>query len=206
VSATATDSGQVQFSADFLGSSCTYTPVPDTAAIANVVGAGPTYSTSLSTSLGDGCYNVHATATSSCSSATAAAAPFLVPSVINNCFLGAPPKAAGSRNVAAWSSDLSIDGARLQLVMNGTSAFYPGKGRTYGTVGVKSGENRVEVTVVEAPGKAGLWRFDLMSTQVIVPGSLHVMAGDVVSIAPTSVTFRLHGELGERVVFTFVEK
>jgi hypothetical protein len=32
------------------------------------------------------------------------------------------------------------------------------------------------------------------------------MAGDVVSIAPTSVTFRLHGEVGERVVFTFAEK
>ena len=40
----------------------------------------------------------------------------------------------------------------------------------------------------------------------VVPGSLRVIAGEVVSILPASVTFRLHGETGERVVFTFLKQ
>ena len=66
-----------------------------------------------------------------------------------------------------------------------------------------AGENRVEAVLVEAAGKPGLWRFDLMNAEAVVPGSLRVVAGEVVSIASSSLTFRLRGVAGERIVFTF---
>jgi hypothetical protein len=37
----------------------------------------------------------------------------------------------------------------------------------------------------------------------VVPGSLRVVAGEVVQAAPAAVAFRLRGRPGERVVFTF---
>jgi hypothetical protein len=87
--------------------------------------------------------------------------------------------------------------------VNGASASFPGSGRAYGAASLADGDNRVEAVLVESAGKAGLWRFELMNSQAVVPGSLRVIAGDVVSIAPTSVTFRLRGVAGERIVFTF---
>src|SRR5205823_2658459 len=107
---------------------------------------------------------------------------------------------------AGWSSDLTVEGGRLQVVVNATAVSYPGRGRAYGMGALVNGENRVEATVVEAAGKPGLWRFDLMNSQEVAPGSIHVIAGEVVSVAATSVTFRLHGTAGERVVFTFLKK
>jgi hypothetical protein len=92
------------------------------------------------------------------------------------------------------------------VVVNGAAVSYPGRGRAYWTLALAEGENRIEATVVEAAGKPGLWRFDLMGSQAVESGSIHVIAGEVVSVAATSVTFRLHGTPGERVAFTFVKK
>jgi len=102
-----------------------------------------------------------------------------------------------------WTSDLTLPDGRLQVVFNGSAASFPGRGRSHGMASLAEGENRVEAIVVEAAGKAGLWRFDLISAQSVRAGSLRVIAGDVVSIASNSITFRLRGEPGERVVFTF---
>jgi len=122
---------------------------------------------------------------------------------VNTSFGFAPPGGILSRDVTPWSSDLAVDGGRLQVVVNGSATSFPARGRAYGVASLVEGENRVEAVLVESAGRAGLWRFDLMSSQAVVPGSLRVIAGDVVSIASNSVTFRLRGESGERIVFTF---
>ena len=107
---------------------------------------------------------------------------------------------------AAWESDLSVEGGRLQVIMNGSAVTYPEAGRAYGMGAFVEGAIRVEATLVDGRGKAGQWRFDFLDSQAIAPGSLHVVAGDVVSIAGGSITFRLKGTPGERIAFTFEKK
>ncbi len=64
----------------------------------------------------------------------------------------------------------------------------------------RSGENRVEATLVQATGQPGLWRFELGAG---ASGSLRVIAGEVTLVTPEAVVFRMKGRPGERVVFTF---
>jgi len=104
---------------------------------------------------------------------------------------------------ATWASDLDVEGGRLQVVVNGTAASYPGVGRSYGTAPFVSGENRVEATLVEGRGRPGLWRFDALASGGVVPASIRVIAGEVVTVGEGGVTFRLHGQAGERVTFVF---
>jgi hypothetical protein len=108
--------------------------------------------------------------------------------------------------IAAWSSDLSLEDGRLQVVVNGTDITYSPHGRTYGLASLLEGENRVEATIVESSGKRGLWRFDFTESRSVAPGSIRVIGGDIVQIGPTSVTFQLHGKAGERLAFTFEKK
>ena len=51
------------------------------------------------------------------------------------------------------------------------------------------------------PGQLGMWRFAL---DPIVPGSLRVVAGNVLTQEPNGVVFRLAGHVGERLTLTFV--
>ncbi len=62
----------------------------------------------------------------------------------------------------ALTSDLTR-GMRIQVMVNGSSGFYTGEGRSSGTAEVHSGENRLEATVVETAGRAGLWKLQLGS-------------------------------------------
>jgi hypothetical protein len=112
----------------------------------------------------------------------------------------------GPARVIAWSSDLAVEAGRVQLIVNAASPAFPGRGRSFGTSRLVAGENRVEATLVEAAGKGGLWRIDLRPEEAILSGSLRVIAGEVVSVGPTSVTFRMSGRPGERVVFSFFRK
>jgi hypothetical protein len=68
------------------------------------------------------------------------------------------------------------------------------------------GANRVEAVLLAGSAKPGLWRFDLLTTSAVAAGSIRVISGDPVQISSTSVTFRLQGRAGERVVFTFDKK
>jgi hypothetical protein len=65
---------------------------------------------------------------------------------------------------------------------------------------IPPGPARVEALLVTAAGRPGTWRFQLPSA--VKPGSLRVVAGDVAAIAADTVTFRLAGRPGERIVFT----
>jgi hypothetical protein len=113
---------------------------------------------------------------------------------------GVDDRPAASAAPAAWTSQLEIPGARGQVVVNGRQALFPGPGRVALAVPLSPGENRVEAQLVQAEGKAGLWRFELRDQ---VPGSLRVIAGQVALVTGDAVVFRLGGRAGERVVFTF---
>jgi len=148
------------------------------------------------------CYDIGATVTNSCGLQSNASVTFY--NAPRSC---TPfPYFRDVRGALAWSSDLDVEGGRLQLVVNGAAASYPGAGRAYGMAAFSDGQNHVEATLVEGRGKAGLWRFDFMSTQAIAPGSIRVAAGDVASVAATSITFHVKGIPGERIAFTFDKK
>ena len=86
----------------------------------------------------------------------------------------------------------------LQVIVNGSAASYPERGRSFGTAGIKDGENRTEVTIVEGAGKAGTWTIDFSGSESVRAGSIRLLAGQIESIAATSVIFRLKGTPGER--------
>ena len=200
VSATATGTTKVTFFADFTGASCASPPMQVASQL--VTGIGPTYSTTLDvTSAGPGCYTIRASAVDACI--------IFLPAVISvqatpvpGVFVDTPPGCVAPLKDTAvqWASDLAFEG-RLQIVHDGAVSF-AGRGKTYGMSALAGEETRVEATVVDAAGKPGLWRFDLMGTRGTTPSRIHIIAGDVVAVTTSSVTFRLQGRAGERVAFT----
>jgi PKD domain-containing protein/Big-like domain-containing protein len=201
VSADASDATNVHFSLDYIGFNCNY-PASNVG-MTDVGGTTNPYSTSFDTNkFGTGCYKLTAQASNACGTRVDAS-----PVVFTTSYgCGGLRLTTADRGSLGWSSDLALDGGRLQIVVNAASASFPGRGRSYGVASLRGAENRVEATVVEAAGKPGLWRFDVMNAENVVAGSIHVLAGDVVNIAASSITFRLHGTPGERVSFTFQKK
>jgi hypothetical protein len=110
----------------------------------------------------------------------------------------APDPSAAS---TTFVSELGVPGGAGQVVANGEVAF-PRAGRSAFAVRLKAGENLVEATLVEARG-GGTWRFELGALPGFRPETLRVVAGDVVQLAADSLSFRLQGRPGERVVFAF---
>ena len=207
VSADASNTAKVHFNLDYTGIPCGYTKTNIGAK--DVTGTTSPYATTfdLNSFGGVGCYTLTATASSSCSAATTDATPLVFGAVFSgSCAANARSNDKPQKGALGWSSDLAVEGGRLQVVVNGSSASFPGRGRAYGVASLANGENRVEATVVEAAGKPGLWRFDIMNEQNVSPGSIHVLAGQVVNVAASSITFRLQGAPGERVEFTFQRK
>jgi hypothetical protein len=197
VSATATGTDRVTFEAIKCGDGCGCCLSNDSSVA--VSGFGPGYSSTLTVS-GFGEYLIQATARNLCggSDVTTSQNRIFVDSFgCSTAFVSVRPQSA------AWSSDLSVEGGRLQLVVNGAAASFPGRGRAHGVATLVEGENRIEATLVEGAGKAGLWRFDLVNGRAIATESIRVVSGDVVAVSATSVTFRLDGNAGARVVFTF---
>jgi hypothetical protein len=107
-----------------------------------------------------------------------------------------------NKSGAAWVSQLDVPEGRGQVVLNSSSVLFPGAGRVALAASARSGENRVEATLVQAAGKPGLWRFELAADHVVA-GSLRVIAGPVALVTGDEVVFKMKGQPGERVVFTF---
>jgi hypothetical protein len=149
-----------------------------------------------------GCRQYVATATSNCGGGMATSLPLIVTATDTGCFR----QKTTEDSSAAWSSDLGLDGGRLQVLVNDSAIAYPEKGRSAGTTRLKSGKNRIDATVLNTAGKAGTWTIDLSGSDAIQAGSIHVLSGDVSSLAGSRVTFRLKGTPGERVSFTFLRK
>jgi hypothetical protein len=111
---------------------------------------------------------------------------------------------APTASTLSWTNQLEVPGARTQVVLNGRSASYPGPGRSMALGEGRRGENRVEAHLIEATGP-GLWSFQFLAGS-LEPGSLQAVAGQVAEISNDAITFRLNGEPGEQVVFTFRPK
>jgi hypothetical protein len=168
-------------------------------------GSAPNFSTTVNLSPPISfakCYDLGAIVTNKCGMQSSSKINFFLGK--NGCYPYA--YAHDVRGTVAWSSELTVDGGRLQVIVNGSTVTYPERGHAYGMAALADGVNRVEATLVEGRGKAGLWHFDFMGTQSVAAGSIRVVAGEAVSVAADSVSFRLRGTPGERVAFTFEKK
>jgi hypothetical protein len=160
--------------------------------------SGNVYSATLT--LDSDCNKITATA-NGCGTATATGYSRFE----NNCFKADSTGRSQERSTS-WSSDLTVESGRLQVVVNSASPVFPARGRSFGTSSLVDGENRVEAVLVESAGKAGLWRIDFNPSDAIAEGSLRVISGEAVLLGAASATFRLSGREGERIVFTFLKK
>jgi hypothetical protein len=106
----------------------------------------------------------------------------------------------------SWTSQLDVEAASGQVVVNGASVVYSGAGRSNAASTGRVGQNRFEGQLVRGAGKPGTWRFDLGGSHALVGGSLRVIAGEVALVTADSIVFRMHGTQGERVVFSFETK
>ena len=109
---------------------------------------------------------------------------------------------APDQRPGTWVSQLDVPGGRGQIVLNGSEALFPAAGRVRLLARTRTGENRVEAQLVQAEGRAGLWRFELPAGSTVA-GSLRVIAGQAALVTGDAVVFRLKGQPGERVVFAF---
>jgi hypothetical protein len=94
---------------------------------------------------------------------------------------------------------LRSPGSRGDVTLNGRTVLVTKEGQGQASLRAQPGNNLVEAWVHDATG-AGLWRFEL-DPAAIEPGSLRVLAGEPLAVAPNAVTFRLTGRAGERVSF-----
>jgi hypothetical protein len=99
-------------------------------------------------------------------------------------------------------SSLDLENGEGQVVMNGAESAFTRRAPSRLAASLFP-RNRVEATLVAGRG-AGTWAFRL--PEGARPGSLRVVAGEVVAVGPAAVTFRLRGRPGERVVFTFAAR
>jgi hypothetical protein len=146
--------------------------------------------------------SVQAYAEDGCGNATATPAVTVIVNNTGPCVTPDPgPAPYASAATATLVSELGVPGGAGQVVANG-EALFPRPGRSPLAVRLKAGENLVEATLVDGRG-SGTWRFEMGAVPSFRPGSLRVVAGDAVQLAADSLTFRLQGRPGERVVFAF---
>ena len=102
---------------------------------------------------------------------------------------------------ASWESELAVEGARGQVVIDGASVSYQDQGAGHGTFPSAPGQRQVVAQLVAAKGRPGTWTFRLGGSAR--SGSLRPLAGNPAQVTGDSITFRLTGKPGERLVFTF---
>jgi hypothetical protein len=98
-------------------------------------------------------------------------------------------------------SRLEAVGARLAATLNGVPLAPPPPGQSVWTIEPRAGDNHLEA--VAADGVVGTWRVDLAGVRGLTRGTLRVLAGEVVSVGPDAVVFRLKGRAGERFGLAF---
>jgi Divergent InlB B-repeat domain len=106
----------------------------------------------------------------------------------------------GVQPSALLRSSLGLARARGEVTLDGRAALTVTEGEAQVRVQVRAGDNLVEGWLKEATGR-GLWRFELAGAGPGESHALRVLAGEVASMTPNAVTFRMRGEPGERVSF-----
>lgn len=71
------------------------------------------------------------------------------------------------------------------------------------SVPVRRGANTLAGIIASASDEPGTWRFELTN---LTPGTLRIVAGNVVAVEPSAVVFQLSGTVGERVELMFVPR
>jgi len=102
-----------------------------------------------------------------------------------------------------WVSHLEVADASGQVVLNRGRLIMATTGISRQSAALRHGENRIDAQLVRGTGKPGVWRFDLGATEGFEPGSLRVLEGEVALLTDRIVVFRLKGQAGERVAFSF---
>jgi len=110
-----------------------------------------------------------------------------------------PPVASYS---LGWTMQLDVPDAVGQVVLNG-QAVQITHGPSQAAATGRGGDNLVEAQLVESRGQPGTWQFEAQDAESIEPGSLRVLRGAVVLVTPTAVVFRLTGQRGEEVSFSY---
>jgi len=105
-----------------------------------------------------------------------------------------------SRSTPVLNSELAVRGGAGQMVWDGASVTYAVEGTTSAAVPLTPGMHRVEAQLVSADGTPGTWRFAFVGAAM---KGLRGQSGKVETLGPDSITFRLSGRPGERVVFVF---
>jgi PKD repeat protein len=123
----------------------------------------------------------------------------------NATFLFSGPCAASAEPPASlsWSIDLDAPGAIGQAVVDGQVVVAATGQRAQQVGRIREGDAVVAATLVKADGKPGTWRFEAQPGESIEAGSLRVLQGEVALLTPTAVVFRLKGDAGERVSFSY---
>jgi hypothetical protein len=128
------------------------------------------------------------------------------PAPVNVALIGRCFRADALRaDAGSWLSELQVPAGRGQVIVDGTQAVFPSAGTESFATPLGPGTHRFEATLVDGSARgpaSGTWRFDLQALRV-APGSLRVVAGEVVQVGADAVVFRLRGRRGERVVFSF---
>jgi non-ribosomal peptide synthetase component E (peptide arylation enzyme) len=102
-----------------------------------------------------------------------------------------------------WNVTLDVPGAIGQAVVDGQVVVAESGRRAQQMARRREGEAVVAANLVKADGKPGTWRFEAEQGEAIEPGSLRVLQGDVALLTPTAVVFRLKGNAGEQVSFSY---
>jgi len=100
-----------------------------------------------------------------------------------------------------WAVQLDVPDGVGQVVFGG-QAVQVTRGVSWAAATARAGDNEVEAELIEARDHPGIWRFEA-ADGAIEPGSLRVSYGDVALVTPTAVTFRMKGQRGEKVAFTY---
>jgi PKD repeat protein len=103
----------------------------------------------------------------------------------------------------AWAIDLDAPGAIGQAVVDGQVVVAASGQRAQQVGRSREGDVVVAATLIKADGKPGTWRFEAQPGEAIEAGSLRVLQGDVALLTPSAVVFRLKGDAGERVSFSY---
>jgi len=102
----------------------------------------------------------------------------------------------------AWTIQLDVPDSVGQVVIDG-QALQVARGSSQAGATARDGDSVVEARLVEARGQPGTWRFEAQDGEAIEPGSLRVQRGDVALVTPAAVVFRLKGQRGEEVAFSY---
>jgi PKD repeat protein len=111
------------------------------------------------------------------------------------------PLTEASRAGSTVMSRLEAAGARLSATLNEAPLPPPSPGPSTWAVAPRVGDNRLDAHV--QAGAAGTWRLELAGVAGLEKGSLRVLSGEVVSVGPDAVVFRLKGRAGERFSLAF---